>query len=89
MLTLAAGLDYVDLNFLGVPEIIATAVLHHASGVAVIDPGPSTTHESFKDVQAAKAFAEVHATAGAGQAAARLVDWLLAAGRKGVAVEAA
>jgi len=39
--------------------------------------------------QAAKAFAEVHATAGAGQAAARLVDWLLAAGRKGVAVEAA
>jgi glyoxylase-like metal-dependent hydrolase (beta-lactamase superfamily II) len=49
MLTLAAGLDYVDLNFLGVPEIIATAVLHHASGVAVIDPGPSTTHESLKE----------------------------------------
>ena len=39
--------------------------------------------------QAAKAFAESHATAGAGQAAARLVDWLLATGRKGVAVEAA
>ncbi|MFI7541116.1 CDP-glycerol glycerophosphotransferase family protein [Actinoplanes sp. NPDC049599] len=39
--------------------------------------------------QAAKAFAESHATAGAGQAAVRLVDWLLAAGRKGVAVEAA
>ena len=33
--------------------------------------------------QAAKAFAESHATAGAGQAATRLVDWLLAAGRKG------
>ncbi len=49
MLTLAAGLDYVDLNFLGVPEIIATAVLHHASGVAVIDPGPSTTHQSLKE----------------------------------------
>jgi glyoxylase-like metal-dependent hydrolase (beta-lactamase superfamily II) len=43
MHTLAAGLDYVDLDFLGVPEIIATAVLHHASGVALIDPGPSTT----------------------------------------------
>ncbi len=49
MLTLAAGLDYVDLNFLGVPEVIATAVLHHASGVALIDPGPSTTHESLKE----------------------------------------
>ena len=49
MLTLAAGLDYVDLNFLGFPEIIATAVLHHASGVALIDPGPSTTLESLKE----------------------------------------
>ena len=48
MLTLAAGLDYVDLNFLGVPEIIATAVLHDASGVALIDPGPSTTHQNLK-----------------------------------------
>jgi glyoxylase-like metal-dependent hydrolase (beta-lactamase superfamily II) len=44
MQTLAAGLDYVDLNFLGAPEIIATAVLHGSSGVALIDPGPSTTH---------------------------------------------
>jgi glyoxylase-like metal-dependent hydrolase (beta-lactamase superfamily II) len=44
MYTLAAGLDYLDLNFLGAPEIIATAVLHDASGVALIDPGPSTTH---------------------------------------------
>src|SRR6185295_9837157 len=49
MLTLAAGLDYVDLNFLGVPEVIATAVLHHASGVALIDPGPLTTHEKLKE----------------------------------------
>jgi glyoxylase-like metal-dependent hydrolase (beta-lactamase superfamily II) len=49
MLTLAAGLDYVDLNFLGIPEVIATAVLHHASGVALIDPGPSTTHQSLKE----------------------------------------
>jgi glyoxylase-like metal-dependent hydrolase (beta-lactamase superfamily II) len=48
MTTLAAGLDYVDLNFLGVPEIIATAVLHSASGVALIDPGPSTTIDSLK-----------------------------------------
>jgi glyoxylase-like metal-dependent hydrolase (beta-lactamase superfamily II) len=47
MLTLAAGLDYVDLNFLGIPEIIATAVLHDTSGVALIDPGPSTTFDSL------------------------------------------
>ncbi|RSM65201.1 hypothetical protein DMB66_17510 [Actinoplanes sp. ATCC 53533] len=38
--------------------------------------------------QAAKDFAERHPVAGAGQAAARLVDWLLAAGERGVAVEA-
>ncbi len=46
--TLAAGLDYVDLNFLGIPEIIATAVLHDSTGVALIDPGPSTTHANLK-----------------------------------------
>jgi glyoxylase-like metal-dependent hydrolase (beta-lactamase superfamily II) len=48
MFTLAAGLEYVDLNFLGVPEIIGTAVLHGASGVALIDPGPSTTLDNLK-----------------------------------------
>jgi glyoxylase-like metal-dependent hydrolase (beta-lactamase superfamily II) len=48
MTTLAAGLDYVDLNFLGVPEIIATAILHSASGVALVDPGPSTTIENLR-----------------------------------------
>lgn len=43
MATLAAGIDYVDLNFLGRPGIIATAVLQGPSGVALIDPGPSST----------------------------------------------
>jgi len=43
MPVLASGLDYVDLNFLGRPEIIATAILHGASGVALVDPGPATT----------------------------------------------
>src|SRR5579871_2841470 len=43
MPALAAGLDYLDLNFLGRPEIIAAAILHGAAGVALIDPGPSTT----------------------------------------------
>ncbi len=49
MVTLAAGLDYVDLNFLGIPEVIATAVLHGPSGVALIDPGPSTTRENLEE----------------------------------------
>jgi glyoxylase-like metal-dependent hydrolase (beta-lactamase superfamily II) len=48
MSTLASGLDYVDLNFLGNPEIIATAVLQGAAGVALIDPGPSTTLENLR-----------------------------------------
>ena len=43
MHTLAGGLDYVDLNFLGRPQIVATAVLRDAAGVALVDPGPSTT----------------------------------------------
>jgi glyoxylase-like metal-dependent hydrolase (beta-lactamase superfamily II) len=43
MNTLAAGLSYVDLDFLGVPDIIATAVVHGPGGVALIDPGPSST----------------------------------------------
>ena len=42
MTPLAAGLDYLDLQFLGYPEIIATAVIHAPSGVALIDPGPTT-----------------------------------------------
>jgi glyoxylase-like metal-dependent hydrolase (beta-lactamase superfamily II) len=40
MPVLASGLDYVDLNFLGRPEIIATGILHGSAGVALVDPGP-------------------------------------------------
>ena len=43
MISLATGIDYVDLDFLGYPNIIATAVLHGPGGVALIDPGPSTS----------------------------------------------
>jgi glyoxylase-like metal-dependent hydrolase (beta-lactamase superfamily II) len=57
MTSLAAGLDYVDLNFLGYPEIIATAVLHAPSGVALIDPGPSTTMANLRKTLAAKGIA--------------------------------
>jgi glyoxylase-like metal-dependent hydrolase (beta-lactamase superfamily II) len=43
MNTLAPGLSYIDVNFLDHPGIIATAVLHGPGGVALIDPGPSST----------------------------------------------
>jgi len=43
MSVLAGGMDYVDLNFLGRPGIIATGVLKGAAEVALVDPGPSTT----------------------------------------------
>ena len=43
MITLATGLSYLDLRFQGVPSVIATAVLHGSGGVALVDPGPSST----------------------------------------------
>lgn len=57
MTSLAAGLDYVDLKFLGHPEIIATAVLHGPGGVALVDPGPSTTIGTLEGALAAKGLA--------------------------------
>ena len=56
MTTLAAGIDYVDLQFLGKPEIIATVVLHGAGGLALIDPGPSTTIEHLTESLQRKGF---------------------------------
>jgi glyoxylase-like metal-dependent hydrolase (beta-lactamase superfamily II) len=43
MIALAAGMSYVDLQFLSVPHIIATVVFHDRGGVALVDPGPSST----------------------------------------------
>jgi len=43
MITLASGLSYLDLQFLGVPRIIATVVIVGPGGIALIDPGPSST----------------------------------------------
>ncbi len=47
MPALASGIDYVDLTFLGRPEIIATAILHGPAGVALVDPGPATTLDNL------------------------------------------
>lgn len=54
MARLAAGVDYVDLQFLDRPGIIATAVLQDPSGVALIDPGPSTTSGTLEAALARK-----------------------------------
>jgi glyoxylase-like metal-dependent hydrolase (beta-lactamase superfamily II) len=43
MITLATGLSYFDLDFMQLPSIIATAVVHGTGGVALIDPGPTST----------------------------------------------
>ena len=43
MIALASGLSYLDVNFCGVPGVIAVAVLHGPGGVAIVDPGPSST----------------------------------------------
>jgi glyoxylase-like metal-dependent hydrolase (beta-lactamase superfamily II) len=43
MITLASGVSYFDLDFLGASGIIATVALHGPGGVALIDPGPSST----------------------------------------------
>src|SRR4051812_38281771 len=43
MITLATGLSYFDLDFMQLPHIIATVVSHGPGGVALIDPGPTST----------------------------------------------
>jgi glyoxylase-like metal-dependent hydrolase (beta-lactamase superfamily II) len=43
MHTLSTGIDYLDLNFSEQPGIIAVGVLHGTSGVAIVDPGPTST----------------------------------------------
>jgi len=43
METLASGLSYIDLQFRGRQRVIATVVVHGPGGVALIDPGPTST----------------------------------------------
>ena len=57
MTSLAAGIDYIDVQFLGFPGIIATAVLHGASGVALVDPGPTTSLPTLQRALDAKGIA--------------------------------
>jgi glyoxylase-like metal-dependent hydrolase (beta-lactamase superfamily II) len=49
MITLSAGVSYFDLDFLGTPRVIATAVLSASGGVAIVDPGPSSTLPALRE----------------------------------------
>jgi glyoxylase-like metal-dependent hydrolase (beta-lactamase superfamily II) len=48
MITLSTGVSYFDLNFRHLPRIIATAIVHGSGGVAIVDPGPSSTLPSLR-----------------------------------------
>jgi glyoxylase-like metal-dependent hydrolase (beta-lactamase superfamily II) len=51
---LGSGLDYFDLHFLGEAGIIATGLLSGPGGVALVDPGPSTTLATLKAALASR-----------------------------------
>src|SRR5438105_340455 len=53
MINLATGLSYFDLDFMQLPRIIATAVVHGPGGVALIDPGPTSTLPRLRSALAA------------------------------------
>jgi glyoxylase-like metal-dependent hydrolase (beta-lactamase superfamily II) len=55
-MTLGAGLDYIDLKFLGSAEIIATVLIQGPDGVALIDPGPSSTLPALRASLSARGF---------------------------------
>lgn len=57
MITLASGLWYLDLDFLNVPRVIAAAVLHGPGGVALVDPGPSSTLPTLRRLLSASGIA--------------------------------
>jgi glyoxylase-like metal-dependent hydrolase (beta-lactamase superfamily II) len=45
---LAAGISYVDLKFQETPRIIGTAVIQGSDGVALLDPGPTSTLSTLR-----------------------------------------
>ncbi len=46
--TLAAGVSYLDLNFQGRARVIASVIVEGSSGVAIVDPGPSSTLRTLR-----------------------------------------
>ena len=48
-MVLAAGLSYVDLNFLGRPHAIATGIVRGPGAIALVDPGPTTCVNALEE----------------------------------------
>ena len=48
-MVLAAGLSYVDLNFLGRANVIATGVIAGEAGTALVDPGPASCLSTLEE----------------------------------------
>lgn len=48
MNTLSHGLSWIDLEFLGRPNVIAAAIVQSPAGVAIVDPGPTTCLASLE-----------------------------------------
>ena len=48
MTVLSHGLTWIDLQFLGRPDVIATGVVQSPGGVALVDPGPTTCLEALE-----------------------------------------
>src|SRR5215510_2096434 len=48
MTTLSQGLSWIDLRFQGRSNVIAAAIAESASGVAIIDPGPTSCLETLE-----------------------------------------
>jgi glyoxylase-like metal-dependent hydrolase (beta-lactamase superfamily II) len=61
--TLASGISYFDLQFQNRPRVIASAVLHGPGGVAIVDPGPSSTLATFRRELAASGISVADLTA--------------------------
>ena len=54
MHTIAPGLHYFDLNYLGVPSVIATAVIEGGGGLALVDPGPGVSLPAVRGALASR-----------------------------------
>ena len=59
MQTIARGITFADLMFLGKPRVIATAVLQSPGGVTLVDPGPSTCLDTLRGALAGQGIALV------------------------------
>lgn len=52
--TIADGVDLVDLEYLGEMKSVATVLLEGSEGIAIVDPGPSTTLPALRRRLAAR-----------------------------------